>query len=141
MSEAVMQLEPQEKSMDDLLAELTVVRTSIDEQNKTLKNLNGQKMAIEAKLKDAMREHGIQNMGNASCQVSVKEETYYRPNPEEWEDFLKWIYAEEHLHVLKRDFNNAAVRELVSHLSEEGSDVPHIIANTVEKLSYRKARN
>jgi len=128
-------------SLDELLLDLTGINGEIKQASAAEKKLKAKKRFIEEQIRYAMRQQGISKAGNDSCTVNVKTETHYRPDPESWEEFLAWIYENEYLHLLKRDFNSSAVKELVGHLSEQpgGETVPFVIASDVEKLNYRSS--
>ena len=92
-------------SLDELLLDLTGINGEIKQASAAEKKLKAKKRFIEEQIRYAMRQQGISKAGNDSCTVNVKTETHYRPDPESWEEFLAWIYENEYLHLLKRDFN------------------------------------
>ena len=142
--QAVQIAEPQPQTFDEMLTSLSRLNADIKRLTKEESELKEQKSKLEFAICQAMREQGITKAGNDVCNVSVKNEVFYRCDPDHWEDFIAWVFKTENAQVFTRKLNNNAIKELVDHLKTEYSvnktgdeTVPFVLKSDVEKLSYR----
>ena len=66
-------MEEQKQTMDELLTELTEVRTNLKGLQEKERGFKSRKMELEAKIVSTLKQQGIDRVGNDGCTVSIKE--------------------------------------------------------------------
>ena len=78
-----------EQTMDELLNELTQVRTDLKKLQEKERGFKSRKMELEARIVSTLKEQGIDRIGNDNCTVSIKEEVV--PTVEDWDQVYQHL--------------------------------------------------
>ena len=119
------------KKLNDLLSEVTKVRTEIKSVQAEEKLLKTQQRELESQISIRMQEQGLDKISNDVCTISLKNEIV--PTVENWDDLHEHIVKTGQFELLQKRMSATAYREL----QQMGQDVPGVSATELTKINYR----
>lgn len=120
-----------EQTMDELLNELTQVRTDLKKLQEKEKEFKGRKMELEAKIVSTLKQQGIDRIGNDSCTLSIKEEIV--PTVEDWDQVYQHLLQTKQFELIQKRMSATAFRELL----QMGMNVPGVKATELTRVNFR----
>lgn len=120
-----------EQTMDELLNELTQVRTDLKKLQEKEKGFKGRKMELEAKIVSTLKQQGIDRVGNDGCTVSIKEEIV--PTVQDWDEVYKYLIQTKQFELIQKRMSATAFRELL----QMGMNVPGVKATELTRVNFR----
>ena len=120
-----------EQTMDELLNELTQVRTDLKKLQEKEKGFKGRKMELEAKIVSTLKQQGIDRIGNDSCTLSIKEEIV--PTVEDWDQVYQHLLQAKQFELIQKRMSATAFRELL----QMGMNVPGVKATELTRVNFR----
>lgn len=120
-----------EQTMDELLNELTQVRTDLKKLQEKEKGFKGRKMELEAKIVSTLKQQGIDRIGNDSCTLSIKEEIV--PTVEDWDQVYQHLLQTKQFELIQKRMSATAFRELL----QMGMNVPGVKATELTRVNFR----
>ncbi len=113
-------MEEEKQTMDELLTELTEVRTSLKNLQEKERGFKSRKMELEARIVSTLKEQGIDRIGNDNCTVSIKEEVV--PTVEDWDQVYQHLLQTKQFELIQKRMSATAFRELL----QMGMNVPGV---------------
>ena len=120
-----------EQTMDELLNELTQVRTDLKKLQEKEKGFKGRKMELEAKIVSTLKQQGIDRIGNDSCTLSIKEVIV--PTVEDWDQVYQHLLQTKQFELIQKRMSATAFRELL----QMGMNVPGVKATELTRVNFR----
>ena len=120
-----------EQTMDELLNELTQVRTSLKNLQEKERGFKSRKMELEARIVSTLKEQGIDRIGNDNCTVSIKEEIV--PTVEDWDQVYQHLLQTKQFELIQKRMSATAFRELL----QMGMNVPGVKATELTRVNFR----
>ena len=124
-------MEEQKQTMDELLTELTEVRTSLKGLQEKERGFKSRKMELEAKIVSTLKQQGIDRVGNDGCTVSIKEEIV--PTVQNWDEVYKYLIQTKQFELIQKRMSATAFRELL----QMGMNVPGVKATELTRVNFR----
>ncbi len=124
-------MEEQKQTMDELLTELTEVRTNLKGLQEKERGFKSRKMELEAKIVSSLRQQGIDRVGNDSCTLSIKEEIV--PTVQDWDEVYKYLIQTKQFELIQKRMSATAFRELL----QMGMNVPGVKATELTRVNFR----
>jgi len=124
-------MEEQKQTMDELLTELTEVRTSLKGLQEKERGFKSRKMELEAKIVSTLKQQGIDRVGNDGCTVSIKEEIV--PTVQDWDEVYKYLIQTKQFELIQKRMSATAFRELL----QMGMNVPGVKATELTRVNFR----
>ena len=124
-------MEEQKQTMDELLTELTEVRTSLKGLQEKERGFKSRKMELEAKIVSTLKQQGIDRVGNDGCTVSIKEEIV--PTVQDWDEVYKYLIQTKQFELIQKRMSATAFRELL----QMGLNVPGVKATELTRVNFR----
>lgn len=124
-------MEEEKQTMDELLTELTEVRTSLKNLQEKERGFKSRKMELEARIVSSLKQQGIDRIGNASCTVSIKEEVV--PTVEDWDQVYQHLLQTKQFELIQKRMSATAFRELL----QMGMNVPGVKATELTRVNFR----
>ena len=120
-----------EQTMDELLNELTQVRTDLKNLQEKERGFKSRKMELEARIVSTLKEQGIDRIGNDNCTVSIKEEIV--PTVEDWDQVYQHLLQTKQFELIQKRMSATAFRELL----QMGMNVPGVKATELTRVNFR----
>ena len=120
-----------EQTMDELLNELTQVRTDLKKLQEKERGFKSRKMELEARIVSTLKEQGIDRIGNDSCTLSIKEEIV--PTVEDWDQVYQHLLQTKQFELIQKRMSATAFRELL----QMGMNVPGVKATELTRVNFR----
>lgn len=120
-----------EQTMDELLNELTQVRTDLKKLQEKERGFKSRKMELEARIVSTLKEQGIDRIGNDNCTVSIKEEVV--PTVEDWDQVYQHLLQTKQFELIQKRMSATAFRELL----QMGMNVPGVKATELTRVNFR----
>jgi|TARA_R100001530_G_scaffold63800_1_gene45862 hypothetical protein len=124
-------MEEQKQTMDELLTELTEVRTNLKGLQEKERGFKSRKMELEAKIVSTLKQQGIDRVGNDGCTVSIKEEIV--PTVQDWDEVYKYLIQTKQFELIQKRMSATAFRELL----QMGMNVPGVKATELTRVNFR----
>ena len=124
-------MEEQKQTMDELLTELTEVRTNLKSLQEKERGFKSRKMELEAKIVSTLKQQGIDRVGNDGCTVSIKEEIV--PTVQNWDEVYKYLIQTKQFELIQKRMSATAFRELL----QMGMNVPGVKATELTRVNFR----
>ena len=124
-------MEEEKQTMDELLTELTEVRTSLKNLQEKERGFKSRKMELEARIVSTLKEQGIDRIGNDNCTVSIKEEVV--PTVEDWDQVYQHLLQTKQFELIQKRMSATAFRELL----QMGMNVPGVKATELTSVNFR----
>jgi len=124
-------MEEEKQTMDELLTELTEVRTSLKNLQEKERGFKSRKMELEARIVSTLKEQGIDRIGNDNCTVSIKEEVV--PTVEDWDQVYQHLLQTKQFELIQKRMSATAFRELL----QMGMNVPGVKATELTRVNFR----
>ena len=124
-------MEEEKQTMDELLTELTEVRTSLKNLQEKERGFKSRKMELEARIVSTLKEQGIDRIGNDNCTVSIKEEVV--PTVEDWDQVYQHLLQTKQFELIQKRMSATAFRELL----QTGMNVPGVKATELTRVNFR----
>ena len=124
-------MEEQKQTMDELLTELTEVRTNLKGLQEKERGFKSRKMELEAKIVSTLKQQGIDRVGNDGCTVSIKEEIV--PTVQDWDKVYKYLIQTKQFELIQKRMSATAFRELL----QMGMNVPGVKATELTRVNFR----
>ena len=124
-------MEEEKQTMDELLTELTEVRTSLKNLQEKERGFKSRKMELEARIVSTLKEQGIDRIGNDSCTLSIKEEIV--PTVEDWDQVYQHLLQTKQFELIQKRMSATAFRELL----QMGMNVPGVKATELTRVNFR----
>tara|TARA_R100000458_G_C8261733_1_gene237146 strand:+ start:988 stop:1368 length:381 start_codon:yes stop_codon:yes gene_type:complete len=124
-------MEEEKQTMDELLTELTEVRTSLKNLQEKERGFKSRKMELEARIVSTLKEQGIDRIGNDNCTVSIKEEIV--PTVEDWDQVYQHLLQTKQFELIQKRMSATAFRELL----QMGMNVPGVKATELTRVNFR----
>lgn len=121
-----------EVSLDSLIESIANLKRSKKSLEEEVKTIDKEIEDVEQALIEAMDRQGVVETKSAVGKVSISESVY--PSVESWDQFYKFIYENNYLHLLERRPAVLAYRELLTL----GRAVPGVLPFTKRKLSFKE---
>lgn len=120
-----------QQTMDQLLTELTEVRTNLKTLQEKERGFKSQKMELEAKIVSTLKEQGIDRVGNDGCTLSIKQELV--PTVEDWDQVYQYLLQTKQFELIQKRMSATAFRELL----QMGMHVPGVKATELTRVNFR----
>ena len=121
------------KKLNDLLSEVTKVRTEIKSVQAEEKLLKTQQRELESQISIRMQEQGLDKISNDVCTISLKNEIV--PTVEDWDALHQHIIDTNQFELLQKRMSATAYRELIT----SGMDVPGVKSTELTRVNSRSA--
>ena len=121
------------KKLNDLLSEVTKVRTEIKSVQAEEKLLKTQQRELESQISIRMQEQGLDKISNDVCTISLKNEIV--PTVEDWDALHQHIIDTNQFELLQKRMSATAYRELIT----SGMDVPGVKSTERTRVNFRSA--
>ena len=121
------------KKLNDLLSEVTKLRSQIKTVQAEEKLLKTQQRELESQISIRMQEQGLDKISNDVCTISLKNEIV--PTVENWDDLHEHIVKTGQFELLQKRMSATAYRELIT----AGMDVPGVISTELTRVNFRSA--
>jgi len=121
------------KKLNDLLSEVTKVRTEIKSVQAEEKLLKTQQRELESQISIRMQEQGLDKISNDVCTISLKNEIV--PTVEDWDALHQHIIDTNQFELLQKRMSATAYRELIT----SGMDVPGVKSTELTRVNFRLA--
>jgi len=119
------------KKLNDLLSEVTKVRTEIKSVQAEEKLLKTQQRELESQISIRMQEQGLDKISDGNCTVSLKNEIV--PTVEDWDTLQEHIAKTNQFELMHKRVSATAYREAVA----AGMDVPGVKSTELTRINYR----
>ena len=119
------------KKLNDLLSEVTKVRTEIKSVQAEEKLLKTQQRELESQISIRMQEQGLDKISNDVCTISLKNEIV--PTVEDWDQLHEHITDTGQFELLQKRVSETAYRELIA----AGMDVPGVKSTELTRINFR----
>ena len=119
------------KKLNDLLLEVTKVRTEIKSVQAEEKLLKTQQRELESQISIRMQEQGLDKISNDVCTISLKIEIV--PTVEDWDQLHEHITDTGQFELLQKRVSATAYRELIA----AGMDVPGVKSTELTRINFR----
>ena len=119
------------KKLNDLLSEVTKVRTEIKSVQAEEKLLKTQQRELESQISIRMQEQGLDKISNDVCTISLKNEIV--PTVEDWDALHQHIINTNQFELLQKRMSATAYRELIT----SGMDVPGVKSTELTRVNFR----
>ena len=120
-----------EQTMDELLTELTEVRTNLKTLQEKERGFKSRKMELEARIVSILKEQGIDRVGNDGCTLSIKQE--FVPTVEDWDQVYQYLIQTKQFELIQKRMSATAFRELL----QMGMTVPGVKATELTRVNFR----
>ena len=120
-----------EQTMDELLTELTEVRTNLKTLQEKERGFKSRKMELEARIVSILKEQGIDRVGNDGCTLSIKQE--FVPTVEDWDQVYQYLIQTKQFELIQKRMSATAFRELL----QMGMNVPGVKATELTRVNFR----
>ena len=120
-----------EQTMDELLTELTEVRTNLKTLQEKERGFKSRKMELEARIVSILKEQGIDRVGNDGCTLSIKQE--FVPTVEDWDQVYQYLIQTKQFELIQKRMSATAFRELL----QMGMNVPGVKATELTRVYFR----
>jgi|TARA_Y100001938_G_scaffold149514_1_gene236605 hypothetical protein len=121
------------KKLNDLLSEVTKLRSEIKTVQAEEKLLKTQQRELESQISIRMQEQGLDKISNDVCTISLKNEIV--PTVENWDDLHEHIVKTGQFELLQKRMSATAYRELIT----AGMDVPGVKSTELTRVNFRSA--
>ena len=121
------------KKLNDLLSEVTKIRTEIKSVQSEEKLLKAQQRELESQISIRMQEQGLDKISNDICTISLKNEIV--PTVEDWDQLHEHITDTNQFELLQKRVSATAYRELIA----AGMDVPGVKSTELTRINFRSA--
>ena len=121
----------EQQTMDQLLTELTEVRTNLKSLQEKERGFKSRKMELEAKIVSTLKEQGIDRVGNDGCTLSIKQE--FVPTVEDWDQVYQYLIQTKQFELIQKRMSATAFRELL----QMGMNVPGVKATELTRVNFR----
>ena len=119
------------KKLNDLLSEVTKVRTEIKSVQAEEKLLKTQQRELESQISIRMQEQGLDKISNDVCTISLRNEIV--PTVEDWDQLHEHITDTGQFELLQKRVSATAYRELIA----AGMDVPGVKSTELTRINFR----
>jgi len=119
------------KKLNDLLSEVTKIRTEIKSVQSEEKLLKAQQRELESQISIRMQEQGLDKISNDVCTISLKNEIV--PTVEDWDQLHEHIIKTNQFELLQKRMSATAYRELIT----TGMDVPGVKSTELTRVNFR----
>lgn len=119
------------KTLNELLDEITNLRSEIKEIDEKRSNLKNKLNNCESITLYKLEEQGIDRIGNESCTVSIRKDIV--PNVEDWDQVHMYVKKTGQFELLHRRMSSTAYKELQSM----GSNVPGVKPRELIRINFR----
>jgi len=119
------------KKLNDLLSEVTKIRTEIKSVQSEEKLLKSQQRELESQISIRMQEQGLDKISNDICTISLKNEIV--PTVEDWDQLHEHIIKTNQFELLQKRMSATAYRELIT----TGMDVPGVKSTELTRVNFR----
>ena len=119
------------KKLNDLLSEVTKIRTEIKSVQSEEKLLKAQQRELESQISIRMQEQGLDKISNDICTISLKNEIV--PTVEDWDQLHEHIIKTNQFELLQKRMSATAYRELIT----TGMDVPGVKSTELTRVNFR----
>lgn len=120
-----------EKTLNELLDEITDLRSKIKQIDEDRSTLKLRLMDCEAITINKLQDQGIDRIGNDTCTVSIRKEIV--PKVEDWDEVHAYVKNTGQFELLHRRMSSTAYRELQSM----GSNVPGVKPTELTRINFR----
>ena len=124
-------MEEEKQTMDELLTELTEVRTNLKTLQEKERGFKSRKMELEARIVSILKQQGIDRIGNDGCTVSIKQELV--PTVEDWDQVYQYLIQTKQFELIQKRMSATAFRELL----QMGMNVPGVKATELTRVNFR----
>ena len=121
------------KKLNDLLSEVTKLRSEIKTVQAEEKLLKTQQRELESQISIRMQEQGLDKISNDVCTISLKNEIV--PTVEDWDALHQHIIDTNQFELLQKRMSATAYRELIT----SGMDVPGVKSTELTRVNFRSA--
>ena len=121
------------KKLNDLLSEVTKLRSQIKTVQAEEKLLKTQQRELESQISIRMQEQGLDKISNDVCTISLKNEIV--PTVEDWDQLHEHITDTGQFELLQKRVSATAYRELIA----AGMDVPGVKSTELTRINFRSA--
>ena len=121
------------KKLNDLLSEVTKLRSQIKTVQAEEKLLKTQQRELESQISIRMQEQGLDKISNDVCTISLKNEIV--PTVEDWDALHQHIIDTNQFELLQKRMSATAYRELIT----SGMDVPGVKSTELTRVNFRSA--
>ena len=121
------------KKLNDLLSEVTKLRSQIKTVQAEEKLLKTQQRELESQISIRMQEQGLDKISNDVCTISLKNEIV--PTVDNWDDLHEHIVKTGQFELLQKRMSATAYRELIT----AGMDVPGVKSTELTRVNFRSA--
>ena len=121
------------KKLNDLLSEVTKLRSQIKTVQAEEKLLKTQQRELESQISIRMQEQGLDKISNDVCTISLKNEIV--PTVEDWDALHQHIIDTNQFELLQKLMSATAYRELIT----SGMDVPGVKSTELTRVNFRSA--
>ena len=119
------------KKLNDLLSEVTKLRSQIKTVQAEEKLLKTQQRELESQISIRMQEQGLDKISNDVCTISLKNEIV--PTVEDWDQLHEHITDTGQFELLQKRVSATAYRELIA----AGMDVPGVKSTELTRINFR----
>ena len=119
------------KKLNDLLSEVTKLRSQIKTVQAEEKLLKTQQRELESQISIRMQEQGLDKISNDVCTISLKNEIV--PTVEDWDALHQHIIDTNQFELLQKRMSATAYRELIA-MEPSG---PGVRSTELTKVNYR----
>ena len=119
------------KKLNDLLSEVTKLRSQIKTVQAEEKLLKTQQRELESQISIRMQEQGLDKISDGNCTVSLKNEIV--PTVEDWDTLQEHIAKTNQFELMHKRVSATAYREAVA----AGMDVPGVKSTELTRINYR----
>ena len=121
------------KNLNDLISEVTKLRSQIKTVQAEEKLLKTQQRELESQISIRMQEQGLDKISNDVCTISLKNEIV--PTVEDWDALHQHIIDTNQFELLQKRMSATAYRELIT----SGMDVPGVKSTELTRVNFRSA--
>ena len=119
------------KKLNDLLSEVTKLRSEIKTVQAEEKLLKTQQRELESQISIRMQEQGLDKISNDVCTISLKNEIV--PTVEDWDQLHEHVTDTGQFELLQKRVSATAYRELIA----AGMDVPGVKSTELTRINFR----
>ena len=121
----------EESTVNALIESRATIKRSMDELNRSLKELRKDQDSIDVLLLKKMDAEGLSRTANGEASVSINEDTV--PDVSDWDAVYSYIAETQDYSLIQRRMSSTALKELW----KMGQDVPGVQPRTVRRINFR----
>ena len=112
------------KKLNDLLSEVTKLRSEIKTVQAEEKLLKTQQRELESQISIRMQEQGLDKISNDVCTISLKNEIV--PTVEDWDALHQHIIDTNQFELLQNSFAMQLLQSVWSEVTKDFPGLPHL---------------